>query len=101
MGLVMVNEYFFKVSNSPLGYVKGIGTTEEQGRSDALAELSMAYPPECELGELLEVKELPMPKIDGPLPGTAAYTAFFMAQLYPNEPDGFWDDFKEELKSRD
>ena len=35
---------------------------------------------------------------NGPQPGTAAYTAFIMAQLYPDEPDGFWDDFKEDLK---
>lgn len=38
----------------------------------------------------------------GPQPGTAAYTAFVMAQIFPtNEEegiyDGFWDDFKEEL----
>jgi len=39
---------------------------------------------------------------NGPQPGTAAYTAFIMAQLYPPEendlPDDYWDDFKEELK---
>lgn len=40
---------------------------------------------------------------NGPQPGTAAYTAFLMAQLYPtNEEDGiydgFWDDWKEEMK---
>ena len=39
---------------------------------------------------------------NGPQPGTAAYTAFVMAKLFPPDendlPDDYWDDFKEELK---
>ncbi len=39
---------------------------------------------------------------NGPRPGTAAYTAFLMAQLFPPEesdlPDDYWDNFKEALK---
>jgi hypothetical protein len=53
-----------------------------------------------------DVTLLPEIKTDfgenGPQPGTAAYTAFIMAQLYPpgadGLPDDYWDTFKEELK---
>ena len=40
---------------------------------------------------------------DGPQPGSVAYTAFLMSQMFPtNEEegiyDGFWDDWKDQMK---
>jgi hypothetical protein len=39
---------------------------------------------------------------DGPQPGTAAYSAFILAQMFPENdddiPEGFWDDWKDQVK---
>ncbi len=98
----MVNKYRFKVLNSDTD-VEGFGTTEAEGRQDAEACLAMGYPPECELGELVHTVKMELTPIktdfgpDGPQPGTYAYTAFLMAQLYPEED---WDAWKDEMKDR-
>ena len=84
----------------------GFGQTEADARQNLIDEgMKPNEVLECVQGPF----DYPRPEINtdfgpnGPQPGTAAYTSFIMAQLFPtNEEDGlydgFWDDWKDRMK---